>query len=324
MDESRIDDLILTPRQQANVDRIPRPLISKAEFVRDVKVAIESGRGYAAGRLGMSQKHWMYYKVLVDRSMANRKVLRLFEKRLRFHGLTQEGVFPADPQFYLRYNDFYIEHVRNLDSIGLYLNDWDVAMEKPIIDFYQLRNKLIYYAEQQPDRAVDGTGCCYLPYFRGKKILIICPFASLLKERATREVFEGVWAKIGKAWFYPSQVDALELPYGFSESTRQKYETAFDLYRDVISEVERRDFDIALIGAGGLAIPIASHIKNIAKIGIDIGGHLQIVFGVIGQKWRNIPRWQNDYYNEWWIDMPASYKPEEDACFEHGRPGAFW
>ncbi len=324
MDDSRIDDLILTPEQQANMDRMGRPLIRKEEFVRDVKDAVEQGYGYAAGRFGMSQKHWMYYRILVDRRMANPKVLRLFEKRLCFHGQTQEGVFPADPEFYLRYNDFYMEHVRNLDCIGLYLNDWDVAMEKPIVDFYQLQNKLIYYAEQQPDRAVDGKGCCYLPYFRGKKILIVCPFAGLLKDRATREVFEGVWSKIGKAWFYPHEVTALEIPYGFSKATQQRYGTVFDLYEEIIAEVEQRDFDVVLIGAGGLAIPIASHIKNRGKVGLDMGGHLQIVFGVIGQKWRNIPRWRQDYYNEWWIDMPASYKPEEDACFEHGRPGAFW
>lgn len=325
MDNSRIDDLILTPGQQANMLKIGRPLIDRAEFVADVKRAVNKNRGYAAGRLGMSQKHWMHYPILARRKTANPKVLKLFENRLRFHGLTQEGVFPGDTGFYLRYNDFYMEHVRNLDCIGLYLNSWDIALEKPIIDFYELRNKFIYYVEQQPDRSPNGVESpCYLPCFRGRKILIICPFAGLLRDRAERETFEGVWSKLGKKWFYPESVTALEFPYGFARDTQEKYDTILDLYQEITAELERRDFDVALIGAGGLAIPIASHIKSMGRVGLDLGGHLQIVFGVIGQKWRNLAEWRENYFNEWWIDMPAAYKPKEDACFEYGQPGAFW
>lgn len=320
-----MDDLKLTPQQQANKQKMGRPIIEKAEFVADVKKAVVENYGYAAGRFGMSQKHWMYYPILAGRKMANSKVLKIFEKRLLFHGQTQEGVFPADVGFYLRYNDFYMSHVRNLDCIGLYLNDWDVVMEKPIIDFYQLQNKFIYYADQQPDRALDDEERhCYLPYFRDKKILIVCPFGKLLRDRAEKETFEGVWSKINKKWFYPEGVEALEFPYGFARATQERYETVFDLCDEIINEIEKRPFDVALIGAGGLAIPIASHIKNMGKIGLDMGGHLQIIFGVIGQKWRNLVEWQESYYNKWWIDMPAEYKPEEDACFEYGQPGAFW
>lgn len=325
MNDQRMDDLKLSPEQKANIQKLGRLLIDKVEFIADVKKAIEENHGYAAGRFGMSQKHWMYYPILANRKAANPKVLKLFEKRLSFHGLTQEGVFPANPDFYLHYNDFYMEHVRNLDCIGLYLNDWDMAMEKPIIDFYQLQNKFIYYAEQQPDRSIDGgERHCYLPYFRDKRILIICPFATLLMDRAKQEIFEGVWSNLNKKWFYPQSVAALEFPYGFARATQEKYDSILDLYQEIVAEIEQREFDIALIGAGGVAIPIASFIKNMGKIALDLGGHLQIVFGVIGQKWRNLTAWQQAYFNEWWIDMPAAYKPEEDACFEYGQPGAFW
>ena len=83
----------------------------------------------------------------------------------------------------------------------------------------------------------------------------------------------------------------------------------------------KRDFDIALIGAGGLAIPIASRIKSMGKIGIDLGGHLQALFGVLGKRYR---RWQWEAWNsnEWCIDMPAKYRPKEadEVC----DSGAYW
>jgi hypothetical protein len=151
------------------------------------------------------------------------------------------------------------------------------------------------------------------------------PFDSLLlRDRAEQGIFEGVWSKIGKEWFYPGSVEALEFPYGFARTTHEKYGTALDLFDAIAAEIDACDFDVALIGAGGLAIPIASHIKKMGRIGLDLGGHLQIIFGVIGQKWRDLESWQDAYYNDWWIDMPAAYKPEEDACFEYGKPGAFW
>jgi hypothetical protein len=67
------------------------------------------------------------------------------------------------------------------------------------------------------------------------------------------------------------------LPYGFAPETQKRFGTAIDLFRSVTKEIDKRDFDVALIGAAGLAIPIASHIKRTGRMGIDLGGMLQIV-----------------------------------------------
>src|SRR4030067_3251444 len=175
-----------------------------------------------------------------------------------------------------------MEHIRRLDCLGICLYPGELEL----IHYYQLKNKLIYYPNQEPDRSIPNRGKeCYLPFFNNKKILIICPFAGILKERATKEIFEGVWAKTGKKWFYPKAVDALEFPYGFAKETQEKYATALNLYEYIIIEIEKRDFDIALIGAAGLAIPIASYIQSMGKIGIDLGGALQFFFGVFGKRW---------------------------------------
>jgi len=57
------------------------------------------------------------------------------------------------------------------------------------------------------------------------------------------------------------------------------------------------------------------------KIGIDLGGHLQVVFGVTGKRWRKRETWRTQVFNDYWIDMPAKYKPKEpDVC----DSGAYW
>src|SRR5262249_29291915 len=156
--------------------------------------------------------------------------------------------------------------------------------------------------------------------FRDRKIVIICPFGEILKERATQEIFEGVWSKSGKRWFYPKSVSALEFPYGFSRETQKVYPTVFELFDYITGRLHQIDFDVALIAAAGLAIPIASHIKDMGKVAIDLGGHLQIIFGVVGQRWRNTDGLKQ-VLTDHWIDMPAKYKPKETDVCDHG---AYW
>jgi hypothetical protein len=292
------------------------PIISRKEFIHDLKAAIEESRGYAAGRIGISEQFWMYYPILLSEKLHRTKIA-VYEKHLRFHGL-QQGIFPVEPSFYLTYNQLYVEKVRTIDCLGLIL---DPVMGPKIISFYNLVNKCVYFKDQIPDKSSPSKReNCYLHFFEGKKILLICPFADLLRQRATREIFEGVWSKTGKKWFYPKRVEALEFPYGFASETHRRYASTIDLVEAIQAEIERKDFDIALIGAGGLSIPLASFAKQIGRISISLGGDLQVLFGVVGKRWRNLERWSRDYFNEWWIDMPQGYKPTETDIAD----GAYW
>jgi hypothetical protein len=94
-----------------------------------------------------------------------------------------------------------------------------------------------------------------------------------------------------------------------------------DLHKKQSFEKMTKDFDIALLGTAGLAVPLASYIKRMGKIVLSLGGDLQVLFGVRGSRWRNLQRWHRDYFNEWWLDMPLKYRPPEaDLC----DSGAFW
>ena len=300
--------------------------IGTREFTRDLRMAIEVGRGYATGKIGVSNHFWMFYEIFLARRPEPRE-LREFEEELLFHGLKQSGLFPGDPAFYLRFNTFYMQHVRNLDCLGICLSPRELEIKR----HYGLDGKWIYYIEQLPpntgqsrrDGHVSRSGeqDCYLPFFRGKKILIVCPFASVLQQRARKEIFEGVWSATRKRWFYPERVDALELPYGFAGDTQRKYGTVLNLFDRVAEQISQRDFDVALVAAAGLAIPIVSHVKSLGKVGIDLGGHLQALFGVLGKRWRQREYWMREIWNEHWTDMPAAYVPKEsDVCDR----GAYW
>jgi len=148
-------------KSQAYRNKCKRISVSKDVFIDSIKKSAERNQGYAAGKLGVSQKYWMYYKVILEKG-AEKCEIEEFEKKLLFHGLKQVGIFPARPKFYLEYNEFYMEHVRNIDCLGLFYQDPDLEL----INFYDLKNKFIYFPLQEPDRSLPANDKnCYLQYF---------------------------------------------------------------------------------------------------------------------------------------------------------------
>jgi len=298
--------------------RAQLPTIPRSRFLAEFREAVRQGRPYATGKIGRSPQHWMYYALLRDQGRS--MTLRFKEEVLR-HGNKQSGIFPADLDFYLEFNRFYVEHLRNLDCIGVCRWIW----EPRLLRHYRLKNAITYYESQEIDLSIPvDEGNCYLPALRGKRILIICPFARVLAERATRETFEGVWAKTGRRWFEPESVAAIELPYGFDPEAQHRYGNVLNLYEELVGRIEGEAFDIALIGAGALAIPLASHVKRLGKIGFDLGGHLQLIFGVYGKRWLSWDDggWFARYATEHWLRTPPEYRPAnfDEVCDR----GAYW
>ena len=244
--------------------------------------------------------------------------LRAYELSLKFHGFNQSALFPADVDFYARYNDFYISHIRNLDALGLF----GVPSEARLIQYYALTVPTMAFQDQEPDRSVpNNPALCYLQFFRGKRILIVTSQADVLAERANKKTFEAVWRKTGKPWFYPSSVEALSFPYGWAPQALTQYGDLLRLFEMLASKMAGLHFDVALVAAGGLGIPLAVEVKRSGKICLSLGGHLQALFGVIGRRWRQREVWKRNYINEAWIDMPD---PRSDWSVSGGDGGAYW
>lgn len=304
-------------QKQLYETQLNRPLVSRTEFIQDLKTALRQKKSFGAGRAGVSEQFWMYYPILLKKT-SNQTKIRVFEKFLHFHGFAQSGIFPSNSDFYLKYNSAYIQAVRDLDVFGMIL---EPVIGIEIMRFYALTTKIIYFKDLIPDRSIPANEeNCYLHLFKNKQILLICPFADFLRQRAKKEIFEGVWSRINKPWFYPDRIDALEFPYGFDRQTQKEYGNAFELLEFISSQLQKKSFDIALVAAGGLSVPIVSKVKQMGRIAISLGGDLQILFGVKGKRWRDRQKWKNNYFNEWWVDMPDRYKPENaDFC-----EGAYW
>lgn len=293
--------------------------IDRAAFVADVRQAVAEGRGYASGKIGTSEKHWMHYPI-VTTTVTDRRQRFAVDAAMRYH-CRGSGVFPLTPELFDRFPRFYAHHLRQLDSLGV-MRDL-TTLEDAVLWHYDLSARVVHFIDQEPDRSTPADDeRCYLPAFAGKRVLLVAPFAHLLRERATRETFEQVWSRTGKRWFAPASVESIEFPYGFSPDTHARYATVLDLYDEIVAAMQTRTFDVALIAAGALGIPLASAAKAQGRVGLSLGGHLQVLFGVLGQRWRDDPEWRARYITDGWIDMPASYRPAEHATVCDS--GCYW
>jgi hypothetical protein len=85
------------------------------------------------------------------------------------------------------------------------------------------------------------------------------------------------------------------------------------------AEIDKKDFDIAIIGCGAYGFPLAAHVKRIGKKAIHLGGPTQILFGIKGKRWIDNPNF-NEIINEYFIfpnesDKVKNANKVEGACY---------
>ncbi len=295
-------------------------LIKQSELIHSIKQSIIKNEGFAVGKLGFSEQFLLGYLPFKNKNPTNIQI-KAYESLLRYHCEIQFGVFPTNSEFLIEFANFYTRHIHSIDILGIFQAD----QEKMIIQENKLNNRFIPYLYTEPDRSLPSNEKnCYLKHFEDKKILFVSPFADLLKKRATKEIFENVWSKIEKKWFYPCSFNSLEIPYSYfnSSKTHKRYLNSINLFDSIISRISTIDFDVAFIGAGALGLPIASFIKSKGRVAISLGGHLQVLFGIRGNRWNRDINWSSKYMNEFWVDMPEKYYPENKSILTDDS--AYW
>ena len=92
------------------------------------------------------------------------------------------------------------------------------------------------------------------------------------------------------------------------------------------SEIDKRNYDVCILGCGAYGFPLAAHCKQMGKQALQLGGITQLLFGIKGQRWETGDKYLNQfpysktYYNQYWIRPSESERPKnadkvEQACY---------
>lgn len=291
---------------------------SRNAFLGALRTAVCENKGFAAGKLGYSEQVWIASNTDAP-STGEAKFERAKRASARFHACMQIGVFPNSDEYLSSSARSFRHSLSGIDFLAVH----ESPLVEDVVGSLTHKPHLIGFNELEPNREIPYRAeDCYLPSLRNQRVLIITSPADLLVQRANVDTFTAVWRKTGCPWFYPRSVDGLAFTSLFDPDVRQDFDSSLEVLAHICDEIAMREFDVAIVGAGSLGIPIVHHVKQLGKIGLSLGGHLQVLFGVQGKRWREDAQWQRSYGNEAWIDMPSQAHPRGKDWLADG--GAYW
>lgn len=151
----------------------------------------------------------------------------------------------------------------------------------------------------------------------GMRVLVIHPFAATIKQQIPklsqihgRDIFPDASFQL----YRPPQLlaDSLE---------RSEWASWGDALVSVKQDLDKIEFDVALIAAGAMGLPIAAHIKNHGKVALHLGGDLQLLFGIKGSRWLRFYPQVAARMNDLWV-FPA--EAERPRGFRSVENGGYW
>lgn len=218
---------------------------------------------------------------------------------------TNAGFFPNDENLFNKYYDINLEAMKNIDILGSYCE-----IEKYFIEELKNSKKI----------NIDGY---YAPFFwqnpwtktlKGKKVLVIHPFEKSIQSQ---------YKKRHLLWENDEILPHFELITIKAEQTMLGQKSSFHNWFEALDSMKEKmknvDFDVALIGAGAYGMPLAAYAKELGKQSIHLAGWTQVLFGIKGKRWIDMPQIAK-FMNEHWVspleeEMPQNYKQVENGCY---------
>lgn len=151
---------------------------------------------------------------------------------------------------------------------------------------------------------------------QGKRVLVIHPFEKTIRkqyETHRKDIFMGTQ-------FLPVfELKTIKAVQTIAGNIDSRFMTWFDALDYMTEQVAQIDFDVALIGCGAYGFPLAARVKRLGKKAIHMGGALQLLFGICGQRWDNNP-YIKPFINDSWVrpdesELVSNAESIEGACY---------
>jgi len=286
------------------LDKIYECLAPKAKGVDEdtqtIKKLLGSDEPCMISRLGSTELQTLCYIKYYPFSLP-------LKKRTFYNIQYASGFFPVTHQNLKKFYEVYKQDVKDMDLLvswrieELFFKGWlrkKDYVRKTTLDKFYLHEHPWTYA------------------LRGKRVLVVHPFAEtiieqynnhrtclfenkeVLPEFASLETVKAVQSVAGNVVGYDSWFDALEW---------------------MKKEIDKKDYDVALLGCGAYAMPLAAHIKRQGKKAIHMGGILQFLFGIKGKRYIEKTETAR-LINEYFVSPSAADRPKmadkvEGGCY---------
>lgn len=232
-----------------------------------------------------------------------------WNKKLRKEFYTNAGFFPNETAYIKKYSELMIEDTKQLDVLLIWYG-WEplIIGDNKSINLVGLYEAEPWWQEKPWTRVL-----------RGKKVLVIHPFAELIESQYKKREY------LFKNQDVLPEFDLVTIKAVQSISGGcTNFNNWFEALDWMKGEMDRINYDIALIGCGAYGFCLAAHAKRHGRKAFHMGGVLQLLFGIKGNRWedRNYhPKFDyTSLFNEYWVKPGKEYKPEgainvENECY---------
>ena len=261
---------------------------------------LKLGKPLCAGKIGVTELNLMYCAHTIEE--ANR-----FQPHLQHEVEDIAGLYPYNVDTTVRFNDYIKYALSQVDLIP----KWNKV--NPMFENYAFENycpfaKITDLQHLEP-YFFDKP---WTKYLDKKKVLVFSPFA---------ESIEKNFVNLDKIWngrIIPNfRLKTVKYPFALKIAPNSKYKNSFEIFDKYLEILRNEEFDVGIFGTGFTSLLFAAECKRLGKTGIHLGGSTQILFGVKGQRWRDIKEFQ-PFFNEYWTDPLESEKPENRNIVEGG------
>ena len=218
------------------------------------------------------------------------------------------GFFPAREDKIVQFCELMMNDIPEVDILGSWLAN-EQLFEEELQNCTKINFELLnpYFSQVPWTKALEG-----------KKILVVHPFANTIEQQYKKR--ELLFEDNLLPEFELQTIKAVQSIAGNSTEFSDWFE-ALDYMK---TEIDKRDYDICLIGCGAYGFPLAAHVKRMGKKSIQMGGSLQLLFGIRGKRWED-PNYNPIYnysrlINKHWVKPADEEKPSgaaivEGACY---------
>lgn len=237
-----------------------------------------------------------------------------------FHTMSvYSGIYPETRETAEKLSKRYLSDTPEIDIIGSHQYYEKFMPLRPDVCRVQLEMLYPFFVERPWTRVL-----------KGKRVLVIHPFEQTIQQQ---------YAKRQLLFSNPDVLPDFELITMRAVQTVAGNKSAFDDWFEALhymeEQIDKINFDIALIGCGAYGLPLAAHVKRSGGKAVHLGGGLQLLFGIIGKRWvvdyPKLSPWHYlpgkdiniDYtplFNEYWCyplpqDTPENTQAVEGACY---------
>ena len=207
------------------------------------------------------------------------------------------GVFPVDAKTIDRFCEVYLDDASQIDILGSWL-----SYEKYLFKYMNKDSVRVQLEDLSPFNHTSP----WSKALEGKKILVIHPFEnSIISQYRKRELLFP-----NKDVLPEFELKTIKAVESFANS-KTHYKDWFEALDDMTEQINKTDFDIAILGCGAYGMPLAARIKRMGKKAIHIGGAVQCLFGIKGKRWEvPVYNYQERFYNEHWVRPMAAETPK--------------